>query len=341
MNRTSRSGGGIMAVYNPKTIKIKKIPNSIKYQSFEILELSLIFPDITYRLVNLYRPPYSKKNRVPTSIFFKEFEDMLQRINSQNGKRLIMGDLNIHVDNKLSSDTKRFEELLINYDLKQQIDEPTHDKGHTLDVVITENNDSNIINTTVTDCTFSDHKLIVIHSKLANNFRPQTVTFRNFKHLDINDFCAAIFDSQIADKVMEAPSISDKIDICNTTLRTIVETLCPLKTNKVVIRPNTQWYNEDIKHTKKELRTAENKWKRTKLEIHKQIYKTLRKKRNQIIKIARSEYIKNEIISNKNNFSNLYKTINKLTNKENISLKLPDNDNHSELANKFAQYFRQ
>ena len=55
-NRKRRRGGGIIAIYNPKTMKVKKIPNAKNYKSFEVLELSLMFPLVTYRLVNHPNP---------------------------------------------------------------------------------------------------------------------------------------------------------------------------------------------------------------------------------------------------------------------------------------------
>ncbi len=50
---------------------------------------------------------------------------------------LILGDFNIHIDKNDSTMTRDFLSLLDCFDLKQLVDCPTHIKGHTLDLVIT------------------------------------------------------------------------------------------------------------------------------------------------------------------------------------------------------------
>jgi len=55
---------------------------------------------------------------------------------------VIIGDLNIHVDKPLLSVCSRFPECL---GLQQHIEVPTHTKGHTLDLIITDSaSNSNI-----------------------------------------------------------------------------------------------------------------------------------------------------------------------------------------------------
>jgi hypothetical protein len=50
---------------------------------------------------------------------------------------LITGDLNFHLDNVNLSDTRKFDETLSDHGLVQHVQGATHNKGHTLDVVIT------------------------------------------------------------------------------------------------------------------------------------------------------------------------------------------------------------
>ena len=46
----------------------------------------------------------------------------------------------------------------------------------------------------------------------------------------------------------------------------------PLVTRHNAIRPNTQWFNNDIRETKKIHRAAETRWRKTGLEVHRQIF---------------------------------------------------------------------
>ena len=61
--------------------------------------------------------------------------------NHTSGNILIVGDFNFHVDNTRSSDTITFNKILESFNLQQHVNEPTHKQGHTLDLIITRNED--------------------------------------------------------------------------------------------------------------------------------------------------------------------------------------------------------
>lgn len=67
---------------------------------------------------------------------------------------LILGDLNIHVNTPSNHFAAKFLELL-DCKLKQDLEVPTHSKGHILDLVITDS--ISISNLQVYDLGVSDH----------------------------------------------------------------------------------------------------------------------------------------------------------------------------------------
>jgi len=67
----------------------------------------------------------------------------------------MLGDFNIHMDKKDSITTKEFLSLLECFDLNQLVDCPTHNKGHTLDLVIL--NSSFVSQLYTSDLGLSDH----------------------------------------------------------------------------------------------------------------------------------------------------------------------------------------
>ena len=77
---------------------------------------------------------------------------------------VIAGDLNLHMETEALYATK-FKELMSLHDLKQHIVDPTHVKGHTLDVVITPNKEPFIGDIGVTELHLSHHFLINSSSK--------------------------------------------------------------------------------------------------------------------------------------------------------------------------------
>ena len=108
-----------------------------------------------------------------------------------------MGDFNIHVDRAYdNSDSQsqtqalKFLQLLDRANLVQHVNESTHDKGHTLDLVITRENDSTTIsNLECTQAVSSDHFAIIFDISVPKPMRPKKeITIRKWKNLDPEKF---------------------------------------------------------------------------------------------------------------------------------------------------------
>ena len=95
--RKHRTGGGVAIIYK-SDIKLKCNTNVTKYKSFQIMECTMNSDNGLIRLVNIYRPPYSKKARFTEAHFMKEFEDYLKCLDEKDGKNIIFGDFNIHME---------------------------------------------------------------------------------------------------------------------------------------------------------------------------------------------------------------------------------------------------
>lgn len=69
--------------------------------------------------------------------FIQEFSDLLSVIMLHDDRILILGDFNIHFCWLISSlRTSDFVKLLESFNLSQFVKQPSHDKGHTLDLVL-------------------------------------------------------------------------------------------------------------------------------------------------------------------------------------------------------------
>ena len=110
------------------------------------------------------------------------------------GKLLIVGDFNVHMENEIDPDRKKFNSMLEKYGLKQHIKEPTHIGGGTLDIVITRTNvlDSlQLKNIEVTETvTTSDHFLISLNCDFEHQSMTQNtlITTRCVKKINIDVF---------------------------------------------------------------------------------------------------------------------------------------------------------
>ena len=80
-------------MHNPsvRQIKLKCNEKVTKYKSFQVMETLITAKDEMIRLVNVYRPGYSKKARHTQSFFFEEFGDYLTGLTEKQGKPLVLG----------------------------------------------------------------------------------------------------------------------------------------------------------------------------------------------------------------------------------------------------------
>ena len=129
--------------------------------SFEFSPWMVEFQSRRLQIIIVYRPPYSSNHPVTTSVSFADFSSFLESIIMSSVPLLIAGDFNIHVDVLGNADSVCLKELLGSMGLQQHVNEPTHESGHTLDLIITRQCDSLLANIPVNDCLFSDHSTLM------------------------------------------------------------------------------------------------------------------------------------------------------------------------------------
>ena len=81
----------------------------------------------------IYRPPYSANHPIPGGTFLQELGDFIRVQLNDHPNLITLGDVNIH-DKDLHR--RNYHDLLDSYDLKQIVDEVTHEDGHTLDHIV-------------------------------------------------------------------------------------------------------------------------------------------------------------------------------------------------------------
>lgn len=74
---------------------------------------------------------------------------------------IVTGDINIHVDNSNSNLTVDFMDALDCFNMTQHVKFPTHNKGHTLDLVCSVGVDIDQLDSS--DLCISDHKLLTFN----------------------------------------------------------------------------------------------------------------------------------------------------------------------------------
>ena len=101
----------------------------------------------------------------------------------------------------------------------------------------------------------------------------------------------------------------------HNTMSTVLDTVAPLKVKKMKTDRISPWLNNtDVKDNKRRCRTAERKWRKSKLTVHYNIYKDTMTTYNKAIRLARKDYFSKLISDNMGNSRVLFSTIDRLVN---------------------------
>ena len=95
--RKHRRGGGVGVVVRDN-LKVQS-NKSGSYESFEHTDLNIFVNSKVLHLLNIYRPPPSKVNRLSVHEFFSEFSSLLESVIVSPGILMIPGDFNFPMEN--------------------------------------------------------------------------------------------------------------------------------------------------------------------------------------------------------------------------------------------------
>jgi len=221
-----------------------------------------------------------------------------------------MGDFNIHFDNSTTTQYKDFISILDSADFVQYVNFPTHSKGHILDLVCCLG--VKPFNFTSTEFSISDHKPILfnISLPLAKVKLQRSVSFRNIKNIDL-DVLDGMIDYSV-NKCCFNHSTSDLVNYYKNSFSQILENVAPLRTHNVSFVNSSPWYSSELRHLKALGRRLERLFKRTGLEVHRQMYSEHLVSYKAELERAKSSFYANIIANGPSNTRTLFSTFNNL-----------------------------
>ena len=332
-SRKGRSGGGLAFIHRTPLVK-KDIDSSFSFShlSYELFCSELSLNGIKTLLICIYYPGYSKKHTYSRAKFIDEFAELIISIRNFNKPFIICGDFNIHLDVLSDSDTKMFNSILYEHELNQLVSSPTQQSGHILDGVIIPTSFPFDINVSVIDKCISDHYLVVIDIAAEKQSRPKkSVSSRNLKCLEFSTFSS---------KLKEKFSVSTDNSCTNffNVLKSTLDLLCPLSIRTISERKGSPWFCDKVKVLKRLQRQAERKWRRTKLQIHKDIYIQSKIAKCDLIQELKKDYYINKF-ENVISCKELYNISNSLFGKV-TSSPLPEG-NEIDICDNFIIFFNE
>ena len=88
-------------------------------------------------LLGIYHPPASTQHKASNSNFIDDLTKLHTTIGSEKRNILLLGDLNLHIDNPEDPNSDQLITTMETLGLKQHITFPTQQLGHTLDLIAT------------------------------------------------------------------------------------------------------------------------------------------------------------------------------------------------------------
>lgn len=137
-------GGGVDIVHKSSLSIHQNMCFSDNFTSFKALSVDLLGSQ-PLSLFLVYRPPPSKKNGLSQAIFMQEIEQFLASVSAIPHSICVLADFNIHMEDSDSRSAQQFTELLQSLGLTQAVTSSTYKSKHTLDLVITRD-DEDIVN---------------------------------------------------------------------------------------------------------------------------------------------------------------------------------------------------
>ena len=152
-------------------LQVKKINEEV-LPSFQFGHWELTKSRTKFNFFIIYRPPSIPG--ITLHIFCQEFCDNIVETASQLKNVVIVGDFNIHVNDKGNIQAQHFVEMMNAFGFSQRVDGYTHNLGNTLDLVFVEEETDNM-NSLLTDCKLgpflSDHRFITFTLKLKEQLK--------------------------------------------------------------------------------------------------------------------------------------------------------------------------
>ena len=193
-------------------------------------------------------------------MFLNKFAD-IERTVVYAAPLIVLGDINIHLDNATSPAAVAFTNILADFDLVQHVTGPTHTGGHTLDVFITRSGTQPQV--TVEQRIVSDHSMITAVVTFEDVARPETPTTvrHNWQSFDVDAFKNDLANADLVVKPTE--NCNEFFALYDRTLEALLDKHAQLRPAVVRRRQSTPWFNAECRRVKARNRRLEKIFRAT------------------------------------------------------------------------------
>ena len=166
VDRNSNQRGAGVALIFKEHLHLKLF-ETITFKQFEFMKCTMTLANKNIDILVFYRPPASISNQLSTTAFIDEWSDFIAQHSISKSELIIIGDVNLHLDDAKNHKTLRFLQTLESHSLLQHIHVPTHYQGHTLDTLITRDDSTLLFEIEVVDIGLCNDQGVVLRDHYA------------------------------------------------------------------------------------------------------------------------------------------------------------------------------
>lgn len=330
--QSGKTGGGGVAIIFKSHLDLK-VRRQGQSMTFESIQADFTYQSTKIALCAVYLP------RKPAGdAFFEEFSQLIDSYALTTVRPILVGDFNLHIDRPESLPERKFLGILNDSGFKQHVSVPTHVKGHTLDLAITRSDDPIVHSVEIHYPGLSDHFAVVCSLTLVKPTAPshRWIMARKLKQVDQDRLKQDIQDSALLTSPDE--TLDNLIAQYNSTLVGLMDRHAPKKRRRVVLRPQSPWFNDEIRDAKQERHRLEKQWRSSKLQVHREMLRAQCNFVTDLVRAAKRQYYTDRVAKCGNDQKQLFQLVQGLL-KTKGTQSLPKHDSDQELAESFNQFF--
>ena len=270
-----------------------------------------------------------------TALFFSELTTVLEQLSTSRCPIIVCGDLNIHFDVCNDSNTKKLGKLLDSSECKQQVHQPMHTAGHTLDLVITRS-ESNISCLRVGEM-LSDHALVIFKVDVKKLKLEQLwTTSQSWRNLSLSSLETDLKASRLCADMssLQGISVDDVAELYGTTTSDLLDKHCPVVKVCRKIGPLTLWFDAECRQSRRYSRMLERRYRRTRSDTDRLAWVQQLKKIHLLYEEKNHQHWMTKIADSKRNMKKLWQTLSFI-----MGEKTTKAEHNSHTVNDFANFF--
>ena len=283
--RTTGRGGGVAVIFR-KSLRCSRVPLP-SYVTFESVCVRLTTASGPIVLLNVYRPGSAR----PSAAFYDEMASVLEQLVVFSCPVVVGGDINIHMHDADDPDARRLHELLESFEMTQHVNAATHNRGGTLDLVMTfagcpldevSVDPAGII---------SDHALVVSHLSVAVGHAAVAERLgRGWRRVDRGQLRDALEGSALCQPVSDDADVDELFSTYDSVLRDVADRFAPQHAVRYRTGRLAPWFDTDCRTARRNCRRLERRYRRTQSSDDRRAWITAVRSRFRLYRVKKEAY---------------------------------------------------